>query len=362
MLLSLLACLAACSFLAGTGSTAAASLDQPEDATWVDYAPAENLPGTGKRIVLVSGDEEYRSEEALPQLGKILSQRHGFHCRVVFAIDPDTGEINPDNRRNIPGLEALDQADLMIIATRFRDLPDDQMAFIDRYIRSGKPIIGMRTATHAFDIKTSPTYKRYTWNGKTEGYEQGFGRQVLGETWVAHHGHHGVESTGGIIADDARDHPIARGIKDRDIWGPTDVYRVRLPLPGDSQPIILGQVLAGMNPDDEPVTNEKNNPLMPVGWTRTYTGDQGTIGRVFTTTMGSSTDLASAGTRRMIVNGAYWTLGLEDKIPAEGTNVDLVGAFKPTPFGFGAFTKGIRPSAHFLSTYEQDIAVPSDPE
>src|ERR1700704_2753950 len=77
-----------------------------------------NGPGKGKHIVLVSGDEEYRSEEALPQLAKILAKHHGFKCTVLFAIDPKDGTINPNVNNNIPGLEALKTADLMIIATR----------------------------------------------------------------------------------------------------------------------------------------------------------------------------------------------------------------------------------------------------
>ena len=85
-------------------------------------------PGKGKRVVLISGDEEYRSEESLPMLAKILSQRHGFHCTVIFALDPASGTINPNVRTNLPGLEALDHADLMIIATRFRQLPPEQCA------------------------------------------------------------------------------------------------------------------------------------------------------------------------------------------------------------------------------------------
>ncbi len=86
-------------------------------------------PGAGKRIVLVSGDEEYRSEEALPQLAKILSERHGFDTVVLFAQDPRVaGIINPNYSSNIPGLEALREADLMIIATRFPRLAEtDQM-------------------------------------------------------------------------------------------------------------------------------------------------------------------------------------------------------------------------------------------
>src|SRR6266513_1221454 len=89
-----------------------------------------NGPGKGKHIVLVSGDEEYRSEEALPQLARILAERHGFETTVLFAINPTNGTIDPDRKDNIPGLEALDRADLLILFTRFRDLPDEQMKHI----------------------------------------------------------------------------------------------------------------------------------------------------------------------------------------------------------------------------------------
>ncbi len=159
---------------------------------WVVYKGSDG-PGKGKHVVLVSGDEEYRSEEALPQLGKILARHHGFTCTVLFAIGKD-GTIDPNRSDNIPGLEALRSADLMIIATRFRNLPDDQMKEIVDYVESGRPIIGMRTATHAFNL-TGKTYAKYSWNSKA--WDGGFGRQVLGETWVNHHGHHGRESTRG---------------------------------------------------------------------------------------------------------------------------------------------------------------------
>src|SRR5262245_27223210 len=150
-------------------------------------------PGKGKHVVLVSGDEEYRSEEALPQLGKILATRHGFKCTVLFAIDLADGTINP-NVSNIPGLEALATADLMVIFTRFRDLPDEQLKHIVNYLEAGKPIVGIRTATHAFNIKPGNTYSKYSYNSSEEGYAQGFGRQILGETWTSHHGRHGSQS------------------------------------------------------------------------------------------------------------------------------------------------------------------------
>ena len=314
---------------------------------WLVFEGGEG-PGKGKRVVLVSGDEEYRSEEALTQLAKILATRHGFTCTVLFAIDPKTGEISPNEQKNIPGLEALRQADLMVIATRFRNLPDEKMKEIDDYLRAGKPVIGMRTATHAFNIPKDKPYAHYGngYAGEKKEWADGFGRAVLGEKWISHHGHHAHESTRGLIAPTAKDHPILRGIKDGDIWGPTDVYGVRLPLPGDSQPLVLGQVLEGMKPDSPVVTGadaKKNEPMMPVAWTKTYSVEGGPKGRVFTTTMGAASDMASEGMRRLLVNACYWAVGLEDKIPAHSA-VDVVGTFEPTPFGFNGAKKGLTPA------------------
>jgi type 1 glutamine amidotransferase len=312
---------------------------------WVVYEGGDG-PGKGKHIVLVSGDEEYRSEEALPQLGKILARHHGFKCTVLFAIDPKDSTINPNVKNNIPGLEALKTADLMIIATRMRDLPDEQMKHVVDYVDAGKPIIGMRTATHAFELNSKSAFRKFTWNGKE--WPGGFGKQILGETWVSHHGGHKSESCRGIIPDDVKDHPILRGIKSGEIWCPTDVYGVHLPLPGDSKPLVLGAVLKGMKPNDAPVEGKKNDPMMPVAWTKTYTSDSGKTGRVFTTTMGASQDLENAPLRRLLVNAAYWAAGLEDKIPTEGASVDIVGEYKPRPFAFNGYQKGIKPSDHAM--------------
>jgi type 1 glutamine amidotransferase len=311
---------------------------------WVVYKGGEG-PGKGKRIVLVSGDEEYRSEEALPQLGKILAKHHGFECTVLFAIDKKTGDINPNENDNIPGLEALKTADLMVLFTRFRNLPDEQMKHIVDYVESGKPVVGIRTATHAFALRKKSKYARWTWTSKD--WPGGFGKQVLGETWVSHHGDHGSESTRGILAKNAKGHPILKGITDGDVWGPTDVYGVRLPLPGDSKPLVLGQVVAGMKPTDKPVAGRKNDPMMPIAWVKTYSPSQGKKARVFTTTMGSAQDMESEGYRRLLVNACYWAVGLEGKIAAK-SKVDLVGRFEATPFGTDRFKKDTKPEAYAM--------------
>jgi hypothetical protein len=306
---------------------------------WVQYEGRQG-PGQGKHIVFVSGDEEYRSEEALPMLARILAVRHGFQCTVLFAIDPESGEIDPVNTGNIPGLEHLDDADMMVIFTRFRELPDEQMKHIVDFMNSGKPILGLRTATHAFNYKKrkdSP-YAKYSF--RSEDPPGGFGQYVLGDTWINHHGHHGHESTRGVINEQYADHPILQGVDD--IWGPTDVYGI-VNLPQDAQTLVYGQVLEGMQPSDKPVVGPKNDPMMPVFWIREFTGETGNTSRVACTTMGASVDLESEGLRRLLVNTCYWALGLEDQVPSN-SNVDYVGSYEPTYFGFGKFKPGLKPS------------------
>ena len=300
-------------------------------------------PGKGKHVVLIAADDEYRSEELIPQLAKVLAAHHGFRCTVLFAINPEDGTITPNYQKNIPGLEALATADLLVMLARFRELPDEQMKHIVDYTNSGKPIIGLRTATHAFRYgkeSVSP-YANLSWDSTTNP-EGGWGRAVLGETWVSHHGHHNHESTRGVVADGMADHPILKGVED--IWGPSDVYTIRS-LTGDSQPLVMGQVLTGMSPTDPP---NPDKALLPVAWTKSYTGDTGKTCRVFTTTMGHAGDFQSEGFRRLMVNGCYWALGMEAAIPAK-SEVSLVGKYEPNDIGVGGHKPGLRPSDHRLS-------------
>lgn len=286
--------------------------------------------------MLVSGDEEYRSEEALPMLGKLLAERHGFKCTVLFAIDPKTGEINPDEQTHIPGMEAIDSADFVILGLRFRELPDEDMKHLVDYVEAGKPLLGLRTSTHAFRYhrnKQSP-YAKWSFNSKE--WDGGFGRQVLGETWINHHGKHGVESTRGVVEESNADHPLLRGVED--VWGPTDVYGIKK-LPDDATVLLRGQVLTGMSPDDGPVDGAKNDPMMPVAWVRDREVN-GKNQKVICSTMGAATDFVHPGLRRFVVNAAYWATGLE--VPPE-LDVEIVGDFEPTAFGFKKYVKGRKP-------------------
>jgi serine/threonine protein kinase len=300
-----------------------------------------NGPGKGKKIVLGSGEEEYRSEELLPQFAKILAVRHGFDCSVLFAIDPKTGAIDPGEADNIPGLATLDSADLLILFTRFRNLPDEQMKHFADYFESGKPIIGLRTATHAFANipKTSP-YAKYNWSNGDPAYRSGFGRQILGETWVSHQGNHGSQSTLGILNKNKLKHPILRGLKDGDIWGSTDVYGVHLP--DDCVPLVYGEVLSGMKKTDPPVRGRQNEPMMPIAWTKPHLVN-GRNGRTFTCTTADGQDFLNEGVRRLLVNATFWAIGMDDRIEPT-LNIALIGDYNPPPFRSDGHRKGVRPA------------------
>jgi hypothetical protein len=313
---------------------------------WVVYEPKAGT-ANGKHVVLLSGDEEYRSEESLPQLGKILSQRHGFKCTVLFSQDAD-GTINPNNQTNIPGMHLLASADLVVNQFRFRELPDADMKHFVDYMTSGKPMIVVRTATHAFNYernKKSP-YAEYSWTAKGGG----FGGKTVGETWTYHHGNHGGEATRGIIDGRHRAHPILNGVTD--VFGPTDVYGVNPDFPNDAAILLHGQVLKAMKPDDAP---NLSKAIMPLVWLRNAgnlrTADASASpkpGQSYTylcSTIGAATDLRSEDLRRLFVNGCYFLTGLS--VPKKA-DVTVIGEFNPSSFGFNTFKKGVKVSEHEL--------------
>jgi len=283
-------------------------------------------PGRGKHVVLIAGDQEYRSEESMPALAQILATRHGFHCTMLFPVNRQTGKIDPNSMDNIPGLESLRRADLLILFARWLELPDEQMKEIVDYTESGRPIVALRTSTHPFNYRKHPEspYAKYSYNNKE--FSGGYGRQVLGETWINHYGAHQKQSTRGVIPAGMEQHPILRGV--RDLWGESDVYEITA-LTGDSQPVVMGQVLMGMDPASPPDPAKR---LMPVAWTKTYTGSSGKPSRIFTTTMGHAMDFRNQGFRRMVVNSCYWAMRLEQRI-SPTRSVEFVAPYNPHPIG-----------------------------
>ena len=131
--------------------------------------------GKGKHLVFIASDHEYRSEETLPALARILAKHHGFKCSVVFGVNAK-GEIQP-GANNVPGIEELATADLMVVFTRFQNWPEDQMKHFVAYLDRAGPIVGLRTATHGFNrIPKDSPYVKYNNGYGGADYKDGFGR------------------------------------------------------------------------------------------------------------------------------------------------------------------------------------------
>jgi type 1 glutamine amidotransferase len=210
------------------------------------------------------------------------------------------------------------------------------MQHIADYLDRGGPVVGYRTATHAFQIKRPEAkFLKFTWNNKDD-YVGGFGRQILGETWVSHYGRNHRQSSRLLLQADQASHPILRGVKD--VWAQSGGYTAD-PIAG-STVLALGQILDGMTPDSPPA---KDKQEMPVAWVRTYQGASGRAGRVFTTTHGASEDLLNEGFRRMAVNATLWAAGLEGSIRPDN-DIAFVGPFRPTTYAFDGFVREMKPS------------------
>ena len=297
-------------------------------------------PGKGKHVVIVTGDEEYRSEESGPMLGKILSQHHGFKATVLFAIDAETGFINPQDQTNIPGLEALKSADVMIIATRFRKLPEAQLQHIVDFVNAGKPIIGLRTATHAF--KTGHKFGGVDWDN--------FGLHYLGEKWVNHHGKHKVQGARGVVEPGAEKHPVLNGVGH--VFSPSDVYGVKNLNLAKAKILMRAAVTDSLLPDSKILVGEQviktrkgeerrnlNDPMMPAVWEWEYTAPNGKAGKSICTTMGASVDFRNEGMRRIVINSVFYLADL--KVPTNA-NVKPLDRFQPTFFS-------VNPAEYYLT-------------
>jgi len=307
---------------------------------WLTY-PGSDGAGKGKRIVLIAADQEYRSEESMPMMAKILSTHHGFDCTVLFAVN-EKGEVDPTmpvypekgqplKEHHIPGLEHLASADLVIFFPRLLTLPMAERELIVKYIDSGRPIISIRTGNHGFHAALP-----YKINGK----QVRWGEDVLGGSFMSHHGNWQADSTRGIIVAEQKDHPILTGVND--IWGKSDVYRTYqegTSLPTNCTALVWGQPLLGRNHDDPP--NPKLEPL-PVAWFKHWQTSDGNKTRVFHSTMGSAHDLQSAGLRRLIINAVYWGLGMESEI-TPNRSVNIVGTYQPHESGFNYQELGVVP-------------------
>lgn len=219
------------------------------------------LPGAESKrkqtLVFISGEFEYKSAETLPVFKKYLEDHHPFEC--VY-LQREQGE-------SIPGLEALEKADLVVVFIRRMTLPAEQLNRIKRYVDSGRPLIGLRTASHAF-----------------ENWKE-FDRDVLGGNYQRHLGNDLVAVA--RVVPESAGHPILKGVEKEFVTGGS-LYR-NAPLPATSRPLLMGAVT--------------NHPPEPIAWTQAYKG-----ARIFYTSLGHPKDFEAPPFRKMLVNAIYWTL------------------------------------------------------
>lgn len=315
----------------GTIALQAVALMMP----WVALPAASSAQST-PHVVFVTGDEEYRSEESMPMLAGILERDYGFRVTVLYSVD-SLGFINPNRADNIPGLEALDSADLMVLFLRYRALPEDQRRHILDFAESGRPMVGFRTTTHAFLHKDDPALALLN---------EDWPRRVFGQKWITHHGHFddgAAPLTEVDLLPWQTGHPILRGVSPFQAY--SWLYHVEggdHQLYGDCRLLLTGRSLRSSHEqegrlDQFPLVN-------PVAWTKSYTGSAGISARVFFTTLGHPYDFREESMRKLALNGILWALGREDLIGPAGADAAFAAPYEPNNSGFGErFKKGRKP-------------------
>ena len=234
-------------------------------ATGAESAKPQAAVAAESRIVFVIAEDEYKASETLPAFA-----REELESKLKWK--PHI--IQSDSKTGIDGLEALDSADLLVLYARRRTLPEDQLNRFRKYFDSGKPVVAVRTASHAFQ----------NWLE--------FDKVVLGCNYGRHHGtgKEGEKTAVSRMSSEVANHPILRGISfDGPAWQTTaSLYRVS-PLLEGTTPLLKGKW--------------KDVPEEPVAWTNTYKG-----ARVFYTSLGHVDDFNDPRFRRLLTNGILWAL------------------------------------------------------
>ena len=238
--------------------------------------------------VFLVGTHHYSPQESMPKLAQRLEE-YGFRTTVIL---PEGDPEHLETPKWSHDLSVLSEADVAVFYLRFLTIEEEQFRHIREYVESGKPVVGLRTATHAFD---------YPDGHALAGWNDGFGRDVLGSRYFLHL--QGTTTVEHVLAH--RDHPILNGMPAK-FLDPGTLYRAELP--EDAIPLLTG---TGRSKKTGTVTNRfgthelKREMSWPVAWT--WTNKFG--GRTFATTLGHANAFDLDPVNRLIVNGIHWTLG-----------------------------------------------------
>ena len=294
-----------------------------------ESARAEEAP----LVVFVTGDEEYRSEESMPMLARILERDHDVRVACAYSVAED-GTVDPNESVRMVGLEAVEEADLVVLFTRFRRWEEADAKRLVDYAASGKPLVGFRTSTHAF---------KYPDDHPLRHLNDEWSRAVFGQRWITHHGHFddGKKPLTAVTLTPAKEvHPILRGVE------PFGAFSWLYHVEGGGDTLEgedVRRLLWGSAQRSGHVDRGRDGrfaPVNPVAWTKTSPAG----GRVFFTTLGHPFDFRAESMRRVSIQGILWALGAEDEIPAEGVPAAFASPYDPRPSGFGSvFRPGQRP-------------------
>jgi len=232
---------------------------------------------TRPHVVMLIGEKEYFTNETLSEFAKEELQSRGLRCTLIHA---HTDDIN-----DFPGIGAIDSADLLVVSVRRRTLSEAQLAIVRRHVEAGKPVVGIRTASHAFSLRgdQAPPPKHASWTT--------FDAKVLGGNYQGHHGN--SPPTPLAVAKQAGTHAILAGVDVTQLQRTGSLYQVS-PLAPKTVPLLIGSV-EGEDPE-------------PVAWTHTYQG-----GRVFYTSLGHVGEFKQPAFRRFLANAIFW--GLDRPVP-----------------------------------------------
>ena len=229
------------------------------------------------QVFFMIGEPEYGTSTNLPNFAKAELESRGVHC--TFSI------LTNDASDSFPGMEALKQADILFISVRRHAPPPEQMRLIRDHIASGKPVVGIRTASHAFGKK----------KGAKEGAWEEFDHEILGGNYQNHYGK-GLSSVIKPVSEMMK-HPVLRGVSVDGFATSAPLYKNKGLDKADT--ILMTGQLRGLN-ETEPVAwvNEKNGR------------------RVFYTSLGAPEDFHQPAFRKLLLNGIFWAMNVsETKLP-----------------------------------------------
>ena len=236
-------------------------------------------PKTKTHIVFMIGEDEYKTWETLPAFAKTELEPNGFRVSIIQADSQD--------KNNFPGLvEALRDADLLFISLRRRTPRKEQLQAVRAHLEAGKPLVGIRTACHAFAPAPKDAEKVAS-NPELAAWAA-FDPEVLGGHYT---GHHGNGSKAAIsVAPGASGHPILQGVDVSGLIGNGSLYKVS-PV-SETATLLLKGAIPGESPE-------------PVAWTKIYGPKKA---RIFYTSLGHPDDLQNPEFRHLLANGIRWAL------------------------------------------------------